>query len=147
MSNKKRVFFYNMVEAEFFGFRNAEIDAKFLAMTEAILNELDILHREELKGFVQSYVLRLVYTINMTFTWKNDVPEEYRQIETWWNMTQPATRGVPISTAFIYFCGNVSNQMVNAYEFSINDAHKIWTPSEEKKPEDHQPETEKDPND
>lgn len=133
MSVKTETFLWEMVTADFFGFRNIDKDTKQIALADqiksALVSENQSTTLEEIiDDLVSGYALRLVYTLDLRFNWDKKAPEQYRALETWWKMVK---RGDDIAKCYQYYTESITNVVSNEYQRAITRAHTIWTPEEE----------------
>lgn len=119
---KRELFFYSMIAVDVFGFRNVERDALMVALAARLEEETG---RQD-GSFTMSYAERVTYTIGMYFDYDQDTPQEYRNIETWWNMVNS---GTDPSECYVYYVINVPNFQTNMYGEAVDKAHMIWKPA------------------
>lgn len=138
ISLKSRTFLYGMVTAEFFPFRNVDLDAKVVALTELLREKTGT---QEFR-FTQSYADRLIYTQKMAFSWDkhDDVPQEITDVEIWWNMV---INDEPEEECYMFYRKHIDWQFTNEYQKSLDSAHTIWKPKVES---DSRDEVDADPN-
>lgn len=138
---KEESFFYGQITAAFFPYETFALDAEALALSEKLKEKLARIK----KPYEGSYALceLSVYTKVMVFNWSSDVPQEYRNFETWWKMVQD---GEPFEKAFVFYADNVHNQMVQMWWKAKLKAHEIWKPSDEKSPNQQNEQEKADPN-
>jgi hypothetical protein len=125
MTQKVKSIIYGMVTLHILGFRNLKKDADVAELAQKIQ---DTTGREE-TGFMYFYAQRLNYTDYIKFDWVDDTPDEFRSLETWWEMLQA---GESEATCYDYYINNVSNFVSNEWQDAINDAHTIWKPPHER---------------
>ncbi len=123
--NKRRTFFYDMVTVDIFGWRQVEFDLQSINMSTKIRQ---VTERDD-GIFTLNYAQRAVYTRAMYFNFTADVPEEYKNLETWW---KKISNGEDDVECYLYYIRNIPNPLTNTYQDAIEDAHKIWKPVEEK---------------
>lgn len=120
--NNRVSFFYDMIAADVFRFRNIERDSAMISLANRIQEETG---RED-GGLFLSYAERIVYVDEMYFLFTDDVPEEYRNIETWWKMVQA---GNDPSECYVWYLTNIPNAITNLFADAVDSAHTIWKPA------------------
>lgn len=120
-------FLYDMVEVDFFPWRNIERDTTGQSIANQINKDTD----SQFGDFPYSYGQLVAYTQDMRFSWKSDAPEHYLALETWWNMRQ---EGEPMIDCFLFYAREISNPVTYGWQKQFTTAHKIYVPVEEEQP-------------
>lgn len=124
MQTKRQAFLWNMVEADIVGYRNIELDAAMIALSEKVREKTG---RDD-GSFMVYYAMRVTYVANLTFVWEEGAPEEYTNLERWWDMV---LRGDPVEECYLYYIRNLSNVVTNQFQDALERAHTIWKPAHE----------------
>jgi hypothetical protein len=141
MSNYKRIsFFYGMISADIFSFRNVKRDAD----TFSLVSKLRELTGRDDGGFMALYAQRLSYTDNLEFNWgeeTEDIPADILAFEEFWKMYK---QGEDAAVCYDYYINNIRNHIGNEWQDAVNEAHKIWKPTHQNTNDEEGEET--DPN-
>jgi len=122
---KKKTFLYDMVTADVFGFRNVKRDVLVIDMQERLRESTG---RDD-GSFTTAYSQRVVYTDQMNFQWHEDVPQELRNLQEFWDMVQSGKDEVE---CYLYYIDSIPNYVTNAWQKVVDDSHVIWKPSEQR---------------
>lgn len=117
---KEKNILYNTVKLTVFGFRNIEKDIQVGQLTDAVKKA-----RNADDGYIEAIMFNVVYTEDVKFNWTDDTPEEYRNLETFWNMV---IGGQDISTCYAYYIQNVPNPITRQWSDALTSAHTPWKP-------------------
>ena len=129
LSIKKEKFVYDMVTADFYGFRNGMKDTDAYSIAQRIEEETG---REEGRIMI-NYASRLVYCVGMAFDWHEDAPPEVKAIEDWWNLVES---GASPGETYLFWMSNIPNYVANGFQASFTRSHRMWKPPEEETPRD-----------
>jgi hypothetical protein len=129
--------FYNMVGIEFirYGTLNEYQESVSLAV---YLKEKT--GRDDNYFFIR-YAERVKAVHNMVFEWRDDPPEAFKSLETWWNMLSSQSD----EECYLYYVMNVSMQITQEFGEAYDRARKIWKPAHQRQTPEEK-ETETDPN-
>lgn len=142
MEPKVEVFFYGMVTGTFEPFESYSLDEQSVQLNEKLKN--DLRKRRSLSDGNFALCELLTYTQDLSFAWKDEVPEQYKNLEVVWTMHKEGRSILDIAT---YFGKNVSTDMLDQWWKAKKTAMKIWKPADEKSPKDREDEAgDEDPN-
>lgn len=88
------------------------------------------------------YAEIVTFTKSMSFDWSiyDDIPEEYKAVEEWWNMVES---NKPDVDTFLYFIDNVPSPVAIELVNGVVKGQKVWVP---KVQQDSKGEKDADPN-
>lgn len=115
--------FYGQVIAEVCGYRVYQ----HFYDTEALAGRLAEATGHERDSLVAIYPEFIVLIKSLVFTWRADVPEQYKTLETWWNKVMANESE---EDAFLYFVANVPTQLMLELRREIEKALTPWVPVE-----------------
>ena len=124
-SCKRASMLYNMVTLDIWGFRNVELDTEAIALAEKI----KLVTGRDDGSFMTYYARTVKYTKAMWFRWLPETPEEYTNLEKFWNMV---IQGEDEAECYLFYIKNISNPVSNDWQDTVENAHKIWKPVQEK---------------
>ena len=122
--HKRQPFLHGMVVADIFKFRNVERDSRAIALANMLREQVG---RDD-GAFYVYYAQRIVYSDAMHFSWHPEAPQEFQNLETFWNMVES---GEPEAECYMYYIQNISNSVSNAWQNAVEAAHTLWKPPEE----------------
>lgn len=131
---KRKSIFYNQIAIDFFGFRNLDRDSKAYVLAQ----KLDDATKSLDGNVVMSYATRVFYTDEMNFDWAEEVPGEFKNLEKWWSKI---VAGEPDVECYMFWRNNIPNALANMYHEALDDAHKIWKPTNERMIPDNEKES------
>lgn len=124
-SCKRAAMLYKMVSLDIWGFRNVELDTEAIALAEKI----KLTTGRDDGNFMNYYARCVKYTKNMWFSWHPDAPVEFTNLEEFWKMV---LNGEDESECYLFYIKNISNPVSNEWQETVDEAHKIWKPTQEK---------------
>lgn len=118
---KREVFLWGMVAADVWGFRNVLRDTTAITIQNQIKEETG---RDD-GDFIYYYAENIAYVQQLHFAWIDGAPQEYINLEQWWDMV---TSGKGVSECYLWYIEHVPNLVHNLFRDAVNRSHKIWKP-------------------
>lgn len=118
-----RTFFHKMIELDIYA-KTISLENRQYELYEKIKNAFpDMREGEESSLFLIASAI--ASTKDMRFSWKDEVPEEYLEVESFWKLY---SSGVEITEWYQYLRDNVPSWLIIDWVNIINNAQKIWKP-------------------
>jgi len=124
--SKRATFFHKAITIE----SNAFQTIATITRLQGIKDQIKLAFPNAYDSVATDYAWRLVFTTNMIFNWDvlPDLPEEYHNVESWWNMVQ---KGEQLEICYEYFSENIPYHILEEWDEALASLQKIYKPVRE----------------